>query len=158
MRRATARRMRLYGRLVLVGTIIGATYGSVIGRTFRGTAFIGALVGATDGAATTAAIAAIEIFLTQTRWGRSLQRAPFLITFGVKWLVYGVVITAVNVKSPGVLLFGASVGAVRLQASLQRLPLLFSFAGAVAAVFVFEISRLVGRRIPRGNLLSRSHL
>jgi len=157
MRRATARRVRLYGRLLLVGTIIGATYGSVIGRTFRGTAFIGALVGATDGAAITAAIAAIEIFLTQTRWGRSLQRAPFLITFGVKWLVYGVVITAVNVKSPGVLLFGASVGAVRLQASLQRLAIIFSFAAAFAVLFVFEISRIVGRRVLRDIVLARYH-
>src|SRR5262249_62287470 len=100
MRRATARRVRLYGRLLLVGTIIGATYGSVIGRTFRGTAFVGALVGATDGAAITSAIAAIEIFLTQTRWGRSLQRAPFLITFGVKWLGYRGGIAPVHRESP----------------------------------------------------------
>ena len=157
MRRATARRVRLYGRLLLVGTLIGATYGGVIGRTFRGTALIGATVGAMDAATITAAIAAIEVFLTQTRWGRSLQRAPFLITFGVKWLVYGVIITVVIAASPGVLLFGSMLGAAPLQASLRRLAIVFSFAAAFAVLFVFEISRIVGPRNLRDIVLARYH-
>src|SRR5215468_8688147 len=157
MRQATARRVRLYGRLLLVGMLIGATYGGLIGRTFRGTALIGALVGATDGAAITASIAAVEIFLTQTRGGRALQRAPFLITFGVKWLVYGVVITVVNAKSPGVLLFGPALRAAPLQASLQRIAIIFSFAAAFAVLFLLEISRIVGPRNLRDIVLARYH-
>lgn len=66
----------------------------------RGTALIGSLVEAIDGATITAAIAAIEIFLLRTRWDRPLQQASFLVTFGVKWLAYGMVITAVNERSP----------------------------------------------------------
>ena len=97
MRRATKRR---FLRLLLVGTLIGVAYGGFIGRTFRGTALIGSLVGAIDGATITAAIAAIEIFLLRTRWDRPLQQASFLVTFGVKWLAYGMVITAVNERSP----------------------------------------------------------
>jgi len=157
MRQATARRVRLYGRLLLVGMLIGATYGGLIGRAFRGTALVGALVGATDGAAITAGIAAVEIFLTQTRGGRSLQRAPFLITFGVKWLVYGVVITVVNAKSPGVLLFGPALRAAPLQASLQRIAIIFSFAAAFAVLFLLEISRIVGPRNLRDIVLARYH-
>ena len=95
MRRATKRRVQLFLRLLLVGTLIGVAYGSLIGLTFRGTALINSLIGAIDGATITAVIAAVEIFLLRTRWGRPLQQAPFLVTFGVKWLVYGVVIAGV---------------------------------------------------------------
>jgi hypothetical protein len=74
--------VRLFLRLLLVGTLIGVAYGGVIGRTFRGIALIGSLAGAIDGATITTAIAAIEISLLRTRWRRTLHHAPFLVTFG----------------------------------------------------------------------------
>lgn len=77
MRRATKRRIQLFLRLLLVGTLIGVTYGGLIGLTFRGTALVNSLIGAIDGATITAAVAAVEIFLLRTRWGRRLQQAPF---------------------------------------------------------------------------------
>jgi hypothetical protein len=43
---ATKRRLRLFLRLSLAGTLIGVAYGSFMGRAFRGTALIGSLVGA----------------------------------------------------------------------------------------------------------------
>jgi adenylate cyclase len=157
MRRATRRRVRRFLRLLLVGTLIGAAYGGFIGRTFRGTGLVGSLVGATDGATITAAIAAIELFLLPTRWGRPLQQAPFLVTFGVKWVIYGVVITVVNAQSPGVRIFGAAIGAVPLQESLERLGVIFSFAAAFSVLFVLEISQIVGPRNLRNIVLARYH-
>ncbi|HYB41682.1 MAG TPA: adenylate/guanylate cyclase domain-containing protein [Candidatus Methylomirabilis sp.] len=147
--------MRLYLRLVLVGALIGTGYGGFIGRTFRGTGLIGAAVGATDGAVIAAAIAAVEIFVLGTRWGRTLQRAPFLLIFGVKWFIYGAVITAVNARSPGVLVFGPVLGAGPLGQSLQRLGILFSFAAAFVVLFVFELRLIVGMRTLRHLVLGR---
>jgi len=43
MRIATKRRLRLFLRLSLAGTLIGVAYGSFMGRAFRGTALIGSL-------------------------------------------------------------------------------------------------------------------
>jgi hypothetical protein len=40
MRRATKRRVQLFLRLLLVGTLIRVAYGGLIGLTFRGTALI----------------------------------------------------------------------------------------------------------------------
>jgi len=157
MRRAMKRRVRLFLRLLLVGTLIGFAYGGFIGRTFRGTALIGSLVGAIDGAAITAAIAAIEIFLLRTRWGRTLQQAPFLVTFGVKWLAYGIVITAVNERSPAVLVLGPALGAAPLHGRLELLGVFFSFVATFAVLFVFEISQIVGPRNLRNILLGRYH-
>jgi len=157
MRRATVRRIRLFSRFLLVGTLIGATYGGFIGRTFRGTALVGAVVGATDGAVITAGITAIEIFLIPTRWGRWVQQAPFLITFAVKWLIYGAVITVANTWDPGLLLFGATLRATPLQPPLARLAVIFSFAAAFAVLFVFEISRIVGPRNLRNIVFARYH-
>src|SRR5512137_470992 len=106
MRRATQRRVRLFVRLVLAGTLIGVAYGGLIGRIFRGTAIIGSLVGAIDGATIAGPITAIEIFGLRTRWGRTVQQAPFLVTFAVRWLTYGTLIAIVNARSPGAWILG----------------------------------------------------
>src|SRR5262245_31139954 len=102
MRRATSRRIRRFYWFLLGRTLVGIAYGALLGGMFRGTALIGAVIGAIDGAAIAAPIAAAEIFLARTRWGHAVQRAPFLVTFGVKWLVYGTLIGLVNLHSVGV--------------------------------------------------------
>ncbi len=92
----------------------------------------------------------------RTRWGRPLQQAPFLVTFGVKWLVYGVMITAVNEHSPGARVLGPALGAAPLQ-GLELLGVFFSFVAAFAVLFVFEISQIVGPRNLRNIVLGRYH-
>jgi hypothetical protein len=101
MRRATERRVRLFLRLSLIGTLIGIAYSGLIGLVFRVPVFPRSLVGAIDGAAITVPIAAMEIFLLRSRWGSPLRQAPFMVTFGVKWLVYAMIITTVIAGEPG---------------------------------------------------------
>ena len=157
MRRATKRRVQLFLRLLLVGTLIGVAYGSLIGLTFRGTALINSLIGAIDGATITAVIAAVEIFLLRTRWGRPLQQAPFLVTFGVKWLVYGVVILVVNAWSLGDRVLGFAPSAAPLDESLELLGVFFSFVAAFVVLLGFEIGQIVGPRNLRNIVLGRYH-
>jgi adenylate cyclase len=146
MRRATRRRVRLFLWFLLLGTLLGVGYGGLTGLIFRGTALIGALIGAIDGAVITAPLAAIEMFLFRTRWGRAIQRAPFLVTFGVKWLMYGALIASVNLRSPGMLALNMMSLAPPLPQSIAFLSVAFSFTAAFAFVFVFQVAQIVGRR------------
>lgn len=158
MRRATKRRVRLFLQLVLAGTLIGGAYSSFIGLIFfRGSMLHRNLVGAIDGAAITAPIAAMELFLLRTRWGRPLQQATFLVTFGAKWLVYGTIITVVIAGEPGTRVLGLTPSAVPFQDPLARLAVLFSFVAAFAFLFVFEIRQIVGPRNLRNIVLGRYH-
>jgi len=62
-----------------------------------------------------------------------VQRAPFLVTFGLKWLVYGVLISIVNLRSLGVLVLGLVAVAAPLPVSVALWSVAFSFAVAFAA-------------------------
>jgi adenylate cyclase len=157
MRRATSRRVRLFLWFLLGGTLIGVAYGGLLGVMFRGSALIGGLVGAIDGAAIAAPIAGAEMFLLRTRWGRAVQQAPFLVTFGVKWLVYGMLIAIVNLRSPGVQVLDLMGLAGPLSSSLALLSFAFSFAVAFAFLFVFQVGQMVGPRNLGHIVLGRYH-
>jgi len=146
MRPTTRRRRRRFLGLVLVGALIGTIYGGVIGHVFRGTSLVGASVGAIDGAVIAAPLALTEIFLLRTRWGRRVQRAPFLVTFGVKWLVYGSLISIVNLRSVGASVLGLMSLAAPLPLSVALWSGAFSFAVAFAILFVLQVSQIVGPR------------
>lgn len=155
MRRATKRRVQLFLRLLLVGTLIGVAYGGLIGLTFRGTPLISSLVGAVDGVTITAVIAGVEFFLLRTRC--PLQQAPFLVTFGVKWLVYGIVIMVVNAGSLGQRVLGLALSAAPLDESLELLGAFFSFVVAFVVLLGFEIGQIVGPRNLRNIVLGSYH-
>lgn len=157
MRRATKRRVRIFLWLVLAGALIGAAYGGVVGRVFRETGLIGGSIGAIDGAAIAVPIGAIEVFGLRTRSGRAVQRAPFLVTFGLKWLVYGVLISIVNLRSLGVLVLGLVAIAAPLPVSVALWSVAFSFAVAFAFVFVFQVSQIVGPRTLGHLVFGRYH-
>ena len=82
MRAGTKRRVRLFLGVLFLIAMGGAALGSAIGRT----PLIGALVGVINGVIVLGGIVGAEIFLPQTRLGQALERAPFLVTFAVKWL------------------------------------------------------------------------
>jgi len=153
MRGATRRRVRFLVRILIVGTLVGVGYGGLINLAVGRSGFTGSLAGAVHGATITAVIGSIEILWLPTRHGLSLQRAPFLVMFAVRWLVYGAVITAVNVGALGARVIGASTGAT----SLTPLSVIFSFVATFGFLFVFEISNLMGRRTLWNIVLGRYH-
>jgi adenylate cyclase len=157
MRRATKRRVRIFLWLVLAGALIGAAYGGVLGRMFRETGLIGGSIGAIDGATIAIPIGAFEVFGLRTRWGRAVQRAPFLVTFGLKWLVYGALISIVNLRSLGVLVLGLVAIAAPLPVSVALWSVAFSFAVAFGFVFVFQVSQIVGPRTLEHLVFGRYH-
>jgi len=149
--------VRLFLWFLLAGTVIGAAYGALLGLMFRGTGLIGALIGTIDGAVITIPIATMEVFLFRTRWGRAVQRAPFLVTFGVKWLVYGMFIAAVNLWSPGVLVLGLMLVTGPIPRAVALLAVLFSFAVAFAILLVFQVGQIAGARNLGHIVLGRYH-
>ncbi len=157
MRRATKRRVRLFLRVLLLGTLIGIVYNGSTALVFGRPPFPRSVMGAIDGAAITVPIAAMEIFLLRSRWGRPLQQAPFLVTFGVKWLIYAMIITTVVVGGPGARVIGLPADAAPLQEPLVRLGLVFSIVATFAFLFVFELRQIVGSRNLSNIVLGRYH-
>src|SRR5262249_51443158 len=102
-------------------------------------------------------IATFEIFGLRTRWGGALQRTPFMVTFGLKWLVYGALISLVNLRSPGVRLVGLVAFTAPLPRSVALASLGFSFAMAFAFLFVVQVSQMVGLRTLGHILFGRYH-
>ena len=157
MRGATKRRVRHFVPILLVGTLVGVAYGGLINLAVHGSGLTGSLVGAVNGATITIVIGSIEIFWLPSRRGLALQQAPFLVTFGVKWLVYGAVITAVNVGAWGQRVLGVLAGVPPHPSSLARVSVIFSFLAAFGFLFVLEISTIVGRRTLRNIVFGRYH-
>jgi adenylate cyclase len=156
MRGATKRRVRLFVPILFVGTLVGVVYGGLINLAVGESGLTGSLVGAITGATITIVIGSIEILLLPSRWGSAFQQAPFLVTFGVKWLVYGAVITAVNVGALGERMLGVLAGPPR-PSSLAPLSVVFSFVVTLGFLFVLEIGTIVGRRNLRNIVLGRYH-
>src|SRR5262249_51054925 len=157
MRRASRRRVRLFLWFSFAGALIGVGYGALIGAMFRRTGLIGGAIGAIDGAAIAGPIAGIELFFLPTRWGRAVRQAPFLVTFGVKWLIYGTWISVINLRSPGVSALGLFSLAPPLPREVALLSVGFSFGAAFEVLFVFELSQIVGPRNLWHFLLGRYH-
>src|SRR3990170_1997086 len=157
MRGATRRRVRLLARILLAGTLVGVAFGGLINLAVGRSGLTGSLVGAVNGATITIVIGSIEILWLPTRRGLALQQAPFLVTFGVKWLLYGAVITAVNVAAWGERVLGVLADAPLPPSSLTRLSVVFSFVVTFGFLFVLEVSTIVGRRTLRNIVLGRYH-
>jgi adenylate cyclase len=171
MRAGTRSRIVLLLRVLAGAVVIGAVLGGATGFGHRDAPLLGASLGAVAGATTAAllagAILGTEIFLPSTRFGHALERAPFLVTFATKLLVYGTVIVlivgsrlswrlvgAVTVIWPAPEL--ASVVSAQIAAPwaprLERAFLLLGFA-----ILMVQMSRLVGERTFRDIVLGRYH-
>jgi adenylate cyclase len=170
MRAGTRRRVALLLRALGASFVIGAVVGGANGSGFRDApllgAILGALGGATNGVILTGAILAAEIFLPPTRLGHALERAPFLLTFAMKVLVYGTVVALVIVGRLGGRL-GRAVAALLVDPDLadamyvQRGPravlLASTFLLLGSAIFLLQMSRLVGERTLRDIVFGRYH-
>jgi adenylate cyclase len=167
----TRRRVVLLLRMLGGGVVFGAVLGGASGFEYRDAplvgAIVGALAGATTGALLVGTIVGSEIFLPSTRIGHALERTPFLVTFATKLLVYGAVIVFVVGSRLSSHLVGAvaallpvpelaTVMSAQIAAPraprLERAFLLLGFA-----IFMVQMSRLVGERTLRDVVLGRYH-
>ena len=165
MRAGTRRRVALLLRALGASVVIGAVVGGANGWGFRDApllgAMLGALGGATNGVIMTGAILGAEIFLPPTRLGHALERAPFLLTFAMKGLVYGIVVALVLVGRLGGRL-GRAVGpdlaeAMYVQRGPRAVLLASTFVLLGSAIFLLQMSRLVGERTLRDIVFGRYH-
>jgi adenylate cyclase len=170
MRAGTRRRVALLLRALGASVVIGAVVGGANGLGFRDApvlgAMLGALGGATNGVILTGAILGAEILLPPTRLGHALERTPFLLTFAMKVLVYSTIVALVIVGRLGGRL-GRAVGAILLSPDLadamyvQRGPravlLASTFLLLGTAIFLLQMSRLVGERTLRDIVFGRYH-
>jgi adenylate cyclase len=169
MRAGTKRRIGLFLRALRLGVVLGAVTGSVSGYVFLDAGLLGALIGALIGViglvTLTAVIAGAEIFLPQTRLGHAIERAPFLVTFAAKWLVYGTVIVLVFGGRLGrrlvvAVLFRVDLAPAFLQGGKNMPPMLgimVAFLLMAAFILVLQLSRLVGERTLRDIVRGRYH-
>jgi adenylate cyclase len=172
MRAGTKRRIGLFLRALRLGVVIGAVSGSVTGHVFLDAGLLSALLSALSGVigvgTLTAVIAGAEIFLPQTRLGHAIERAPFLVTFAVKWLAYGTIIVLVFEARLGLRLVGAVLRSADLApAFLQALQagksippslsIMFVCLLMPAFILVLQLSRLVGERTLRDIVRGRYH-
>src|SRR5262245_23928929 len=153
MRAGTRRRGIRLAYVVAFGTLVGATYGTVLHLTVYGTPPIGALIGAIHGFLLSATIGWLEIFGIRTRLGRAVEQAPFLVTLAIKAAVYGSMIAVVNIYEPGTRLVGVPVEG----GSSQIVAVIFSFVVTAVFIFVLQISQIVGGRTLRDWVLGRYH-
>ena len=170
MRPGTRRRIALLLRALVWGLVAGAVFGGTTGSGFRDAPLPGAMLGVIAGAINGVAIAGVifgaEIFLSPTRLGHALERMPFLVTFAMKVLVYGIVITLVVGGGLGwrVVAAAPTFLSADLAAAISehietpvapRMARTFLFVGL--AIFVLQLSRLVGDRTMRDIVFGRYH-
>ena len=127
-------------------------------------ALLGVLAGVINGATIAGMIFGAEIFLSPTRLGHALERAPFLLALALKVLVYGSVIMLVVGGGLGWRVVAAAPISSELAAAIHehidtpvapRAARTFLFVGL--AIFVLQLSRLVGERTLRDIMLGRYH-
>jgi hypothetical protein len=143
MRVGNRRRLWLLARVVLAGTLVGVIYGSLLGLAYRGAPLIGGLIGAVHGSTISSVVGLMEIFVTRTRLGRRLERAPLLVTVAVKGSVYGAVIAVVEARGLGMIVLGLRDPAP-LSSPYGPQSVVFSFVFTLAFIFVLQVSRIVG--------------
>lgn len=170
MRAGTRRRVAILLRALGATVVIGAVVGGANASGFRDAPLLGAMLGALGGAINgvilIGAILGAEILLPPTRLGHALERVPFLVTFAMKFLVYGTLVVLVIGGRPGGRL-GRAVAAVLLSPDLaqamyvQRAPravlMASTFVLLGTAIFLVQLSRLIGDRTLRDVLFGRYH-
>jgi adenylate cyclase len=170
MRVGTQRRVALLLRALGAGVLIGAVFGGTTGSGFNDAprlgAMLGVVAGVINGVTITGVIFGAEIFLSPTRFGHALERVPFLLTLAMKVLVYGIVITLVVGGGLGwrVVVIAPMLLSPDLAAAISehiknpvapRMVRTFFLVGL--AIFVLQLSRLVGERTLRDIVFGRYH-
>ena len=170
MRTGTRRRVTLFLRALGLGVGFGAVFGGASGSVFREAPLLGAVLGALGGVINAVMLVGVifgtEVFLPRTRLGHALERAPFLVTFAVKLLVYSAVIVLViggrlgrrlALASAAVLLGPDLAAATYALERPTAQGMAFTFLLMGVAIFVWQLSRLIGESTLRDILFGRYH-
>ena len=157
MREGTKRRVRIFLWVILAGTLIGIGYGTLTGFAGLGTPAMGGLIGAVHGLAIAASIGLLEIFGGRTPVGRKVEQAPLAGIILIKGLLYGAVISAVELGDLGGRMIRGQPSEPAVQSPLLPLSVVFSFVVTFAFIFVLQVGRLVGGRTLRDIVLGRYH-
>ena len=170
MRAGTQRRVALLLSALGAGVLIGAVFGGTTGSGFHDAprlgAMFGVVAGVINGVTITGVIFGAEIFLSPTRFGHALERLPFILTVAMKVLVYGIVMTLVvggglgwRVVALAPMLLSPDLAAAiseHIKTPLApRMARSFFLVGL--AIFVLQLSRLVGDRTLRDIVFGRYH-
>lgn len=144
-------------------------FGAAIGASMLTPALTGAMLGSISGAVDFVTMAALiggaENFLPRTRFGRALERAPFLAVFAIKAVVYSAVILSVVGGRLGTNVAGLLVAqdlVQKMNLKLQtKLPLGLLLPTAFLTTFFFllvhQLRMLVGASTLRDIVLGRYH-
>ncbi len=157
MREGTKRRVRIFGWVIAAGTSIGIVYGALIGLAGWGEALIGGYIGAVHGLIISSCIGLMEIFAVRTHIGRRIEQAPLVLTILVKGLIYGSVITIVEVGHIGEMVVLGKVSDPLTTRAFAPMSIVFSFIITFIICFLMQISRLVGGRTLFNLVLGRYH-
>ncbi len=157
MREGTKRRVRIFGWVVATGTLIGIIYGSLIGWAGWKQTLIGGCIGAIHGVTISSCIGLLEIFVVRTAIGRKIEQAPLVISIVTKGLIYGMVITAVELGNIGEVVILGKASDPLTASAFAPMSIVFSFSITFTICFLLQISRLVGGRTMGNLVLGRYH-
>jgi adenylate cyclase len=165
----TKRRRRLFLVILGIGCVSAAAFGTIAGivyfpnRPLHGASF-GALAGFLPTILFLSLIFGAEIFLPRTRAGRALERAPFLVTFGIKSIVYGAAVILILGSKLGrwaaaYVVFGPELAQEALHT--EPLPIAVSISVVLltlpSAVMMIQMTGLVGGSTLLNIALGRYH-
>ncbi|WP_372678940.1 adenylate/guanylate cyclase domain-containing protein [Desulfosarcina sp.] len=157
LQKGTWRRCRLFAWVVGVGISIGIAYGSLIGFAGWGQALEGGLIGAVHGLVISGCIGLVEIFVLRTRPGQRIEQAPLVVTVLIKGVLYGAVITAVELSNLGELVVSGKVDDPMTTRAFTPISLAFSFGFTFIIIFILQISRLIGSGTLKNLVAGRYH-
>jgi adenylate cyclase len=151
--------------VALIGALVGAGVGAAAIEPRLTGAAMGAASGMIDFLALAVLIGGAETFLPPTRFGRMLERLPFLAVFALKSLVYAAVIVAVVGGRLGPFVIATLIGpdlARPIHAQVvanMPLAVLVPLAFLVTALFLLlhQLRQLIGDRTLRDIVLGRYH-
>ena len=154
---ALRRRLRMFAWILGCSALAGAAYGSLAALVSGNDPADGLIIGIVRGLTLSSLLGGTEIFIMRTRIGRALERAPFLVTIGLKAVVYGILIVGSEAVHLGYRMAGSEVPATTFGSPMAAMSIAFSFAAAFAVLFVLQISRLVGGRTLSNIVRGRYH-
>lgn len=157
MREGTRRRIRIFIWVIAAGTLVGIIYGGLIGFAGWGYILLGGYIGAVHGFIISFVIGLLEVFAVRTQIGRWIEQKPLVLTILIKGLIYGAVITAVELGNIGEMMVIGKVNDPSTARAFAPMSIVFSFVITFIIMFLLQISRLVGGQTLRNLVLGRYH-